>query len=751
MPGVSSSESALPPRLVWPGALAVIALGALVLRLLHVAHMQSTPMTAVLVGDGRMYDTWARQIATGHWLGSEVFYQSPLYPYVLAAAYRLIGDQVLVIRIVQAVLGACSCALLGLAGRRFFSATAGLVAAAMLAVYAPAIFFDGLVQKSSLDLFLATLLLACLGEFSAAGQRRWLVGAGLALGLFALNRENARVLYPVIAAWLLAGFRTTLVRTRLVQVGIVTAAVAVVLVPVGVRNYVVGGEFLVSTSQMGSNFYIGNHSGATGFYEPLVADRGDAAYEREDARRLAVAATGRDLSPGQVSDYWLGRAFDHIRTDPPAWARLIAKKLLLTLNATEASDTESIEAYSEYSAVLRAVLWFDFGIVLALSVLGAWRTRADWRQLALLYGMIGALVASVALFFVFARYRYPLVPLLMLFAAVAVCPNPGAVGGWRRQWVPGLALALVFGIGSHVDLSAGKDATYWSIGAELLSAGRPADAIPMIERTLKATPSYAPAHLGLGLALGQMGERQKAIEQFTTALRLRPDFADAHGALGIALQEMDRPDEAMPHFVEAVRLKPDDAQNQWNLGLALARAGRSDEAIAAYQASVRLDPNNPRAHTNLAGLLLRDGRTVEAIPHLEASVRLQPANGQTRLSLGIALKAAGNDRAAVAQLREAVRLQPDLVEARLSLGALLADAGQVQEGLAELRQAAQLEPASVDPFYLQALVYAHGKRCAEAMAPLQQALANARAAGRADSIAQIESMLRTCRAEAAAR
>ena len=43
-----------------------------------------------------------------------------------------------------------------------------------------------------------------------------------------------------------------------------------VLLPVGWRNYHVGRAFLVTTAQMGPNFYIGNHRGAGGGYEPMV-------------------------------------------------------------------------------------------------------------------------------------------------------------------------------------------------------------------------------------------------------------------------------------------------------------------------------------------------------------------------------------------------------------------------------------------------------------------------------------------------
>jgi hypothetical protein len=95
-------------------------------------------------------------------------------------------------------------------------------------------------------------------------------------------------------------------------------------------------------------------------------------------------------------------------------------KLLLTLNAGEVADTESLDVYAEHSRLLRALSWFDFGLVLPLAVFGIWQGRADWRRLSLLYAVLLVLLLSVAAFFVRARYRYPAVFVALLFAACGI-------------------------------------------------------------------------------------------------------------------------------------------------------------------------------------------------------------------------------------------------------------------------------------------------------------------------------------------
>jgi len=594
----------------WP-AIAGAALLALVVRLAYLAQLQGSPLLSGLMGDSRQYDAWAQQIAGGDWIGTQVFYQAPLYPYGLAVVFALAGHSLGLVRVIQAVLGAASCVLLGLAGRRFFSDRAGVIAALLLAVYPPAFFFDGLIQKSSLDIFLITLLLALIGEFTARRHWTWLAAMGLVAAAFMLNRENARVLIPAIGAWLWIGFRDVPVRRRAAWVAVFIGASLAVLLPVGYRNYQVGGEFLVSTSQLGPNFYIGNNPHASGTYEPLVPERGDTIFEREDATRLASAAAGRALSAGEVSDYWLSLSFAYIRTQPMHWLGLMGKKVLLTLNAAELPDTESIEAYAGDSRILRALLWLNFGVMLPLAVFGVWVARAGWRRQLILYGMFASLAMTVAIFYVVARYRHPLVPIVLLFAAAglsglidmrqgriepavrpaargrtrksAVPQQPVTTPDWRRQWLPGLVGAAIVAIVANLPVMAVRDQTYLNLGSLLAQNGKTADAIAVLSKAVSLDPDHAEARFRLGLAYRDAGNTQAAIDELQAAVRLRPEQGEAHAALGIELAQLNRLAEALPHLERAVTLAPNDPSAHANLGMALAAAGRLPEGLASLE------------------------------------------------------------------------------------------------------------------------------------------------------------------------
>jgi predicted membrane-bound mannosyltransferase len=159
-----SRDAARPAARTFPVADIAVGLAALLARGSHLAALHGSPIFPLLIGDSRIYDDWGRRIAAGHWLGEGVFYQAPLYPYFLGVLYSLFGHSLLAVRLVQAILGSIACVLVARAGRRFFDPATGLVAGVTLALYPSAIFFDGQIQKSSLDLFLvATFLLLLAG------------------------------------------------------------------------------------------------------------------------------------------------------------------------------------------------------------------------------------------------------------------------------------------------------------------------------------------------------------------------------------------------------------------------------------------------------------------------------------------------------------------------------------------------------------------------------------------------------------
>ncbi|MBI5363400.1 MAG: glycosyltransferase family 39 protein, partial [Planctomycetes bacterium] len=283
-------------RSVWIPFVAIVALAFLV-RFVFLLEARGVPLFHAPVVDAKSYWDWSERIVAGDWVGDQVFYQAPLYPYFLACVKLVVGSDLWNVRLVQIALGALACGVLFLAGRELLSRRAGVVAGVILALYAPAIFFDALIQKANLGLVWTTLLLFALARVQRSASLARLVLVGVFLGLLMLTREESLLLVPVLAAWIvLFAARGQPLARRGALFGAFALGLALVLTPVAARNAKVGGEFVLTTSQAGTNFYIGNGPAATGLYVPLRPGRSDTAYERVDAVELAEAARGQPLA-----------------------------------------------------------------------------------------------------------------------------------------------------------------------------------------------------------------------------------------------------------------------------------------------------------------------------------------------------------------------------------------------------------------------------------------------------------------------
>jgi tetratricopeptide (TPR) repeat protein len=691
-----------PDRFGWAAcAIFAIALGV---RLIHVWQIRKAPFFSVLMGDSRAYDEWAQQIARGDWVGHEVFYQAPLYPYFLGTLYAIAGRDLLMVRMWQAIIGSLACVFLGLAGRRFFSRPTGLIAGSMLALYAPAIFFDSLIQKSVLDVFFICLTLWILsglvpdsrnGLALVATRERvaWLC-LGLGMGALSLTRENALVLAVVILLWVfvrngVAG------RERVAAAGAFVLGLAIVIVPVTVRNHIVGGGFYVTTSQFGPNFYIGNNPKADGTYMPLRFGRGAPEYERQDAIELAERAEGRHLTPAEVSTYWADRALDFITSQPAAWLSLGGRKVALLWNATEMVDTESQESYAGWSTPVGLLAHVGhFGILVPLAAFGVWATWSRRKRLWIVHAMAIAYAASVVMFYVFARYRFPLVPFLVLFASAGLASLPGFV---RARSLRVLPLATVGAIAIFVNwpiLSRDlmEAVTENNLGVALESEGRLDEAVSHYRRAIAFKADYAPAYNNQGTALRAKGDLDEAVASYERALALQPDFPDAHFNLANVLLDQRKPDAATSHFQRALPSLRDSVDVHNNLGIALAALGRSDDAIAQFREALMLEPDSARTHRNLGNALASGGSPQEAVAHLRRAVDLDPSDGQARYDLASVLLEARQFAGAVDQFRAALERMPGSVEAHNNLGIALASQGNLQDAIDQFQQALKLRP-----------------------------------------------------------
>jgi hypothetical protein len=693
-------------------AVFVLALGV---RLAFIHEIRDLPTLHQLVMDAQRYDALARDVLDHGWRPREPFYQAPLYPYLLAAVYAAAGRSPAAVRVVQALAGALTAVLAAVAAgrlRRRRATAAAAVAGVLAALYAPAVFYTPLLLKTVPVLLLESAALVLLlpppGRRLTAARA---LAAGCALGGAALLQESLLVLAPAAALYVLVAGRAPapLVpepaagggsrrgpgwrrRQSLAAALGLAAGAALALAPAALLNYAASGELLLTSSQGGMNFYIGNARGATGTYAALSSGSQVPEQQRADARRLAAAIAsrerGRPVAPEALTSAEVSRIFwretgRQIAADPGAWLRLLLRKLRLFWNAYELPDAEGFRVYRAESVLLRCDP-VVFGMVAPLAAAGLAALVRDGRrrEAALLALLAVTTCAAVVAFFVFGRYRLAVVPFLLPLAAAGVlelaevCTRARATT-WRTAARPVQDLALLAAAGLAVNLpcysaaevrrqdavieyNLGTAATRWS---EDSHAGF---------RRLAAAggPGSAAARRRLAEA---MDEASRASAYLEAAARASPGFLAAELEWAVARERRASYLAAAGGYGEAAA----------ELGAARQRLGA---ALAAGQASVSPELDR-EARRTLAAL---DAGTAAALN-----------------DLGVQRIAGGDLPGAEQVLTRAVAMAPDLPGPRGSLALCW-----FQRGIAARRRGAQAEAARL--FLLSRDGYRRAVRLAEA-------------------------------------
>lgn len=170
----------------------------------------------------------------------------------------------------------------------------------------------------------------------------------------------------------------------------------------------------------------------------------------------------------------------------------------------------------------------------------------------------------------------------------------------------------------------------------LLNAGRPENAVAVLEDAVRSFPSYADLQHQLGVALGMIGETLRAEGHFRRALELNPRYAEAHLNLSILLAERGAYDEARLHrqsFNELTAqrgdLPPaaalDDLVRQHvDLALRYRSYGMLAEAEAQTRQALRLRPEYQDVRLHLAELLFEQSELHESAQLVEEILRHRP-------------------------------------------------------------------------------------------------------------------------------
>jgi len=658
----SSSESQIPQgderdratayRALLPAILTAFA-AALVLRLLYLWEYSFDPTWTLSILDQKYNADIARKLLEsgppeGPW------FRPPGYPIFLAIVRAITGDGFWGVRIIQAIIGAASAALVAVLAGRVFPAPAAWIAGLAMAAYGPLIVSDAEVLSPVLVIFLNTLMLLAIIETRRTGALGWPLIAGLSAGLSTIVR-------PDVLPFLAAACVIFLLQRRWQPLAVFAMTAALTILPITLDNLLRGREPVLISTNGGVNFWIGNNPQADGLSVNLP-EKTTWSGGWEDYREIAEAQSGTGQTHTSAASHFFRKGIASYRRQPGIMFRLLAAKFYYFGHGLEVLNSRDDYASGYYSHIAGALLWargiyFPFGIVLPMalvSLLLCWRSipQVNWFATYLFCYWV-----TISLFFVAGRFRLPVVPvcIVLIAGAAALLLAKRSARTWPLYLLPVLLLASNYRYAGI--WQPGRPAQYhFMAGTALENSGKPDDAIPHLRKAVELDPNLGDAALFLADALRTKNDAAGAEAIYRNLLARDPNNSSILCWYGEVVSLQGRFGEARTLFQKSLAIHPKQFDANMNLGVLLLQEGDLATAREHLRTADAIRPH-PAAKLILAKFAIEEGNLAEARRLYEEAIRIDPGNPRPHRALAALLSQLGDANGARAALAQASALE----------------------------------------------------------------------------------------------
>jgi tetratricopeptide (TPR) repeat protein len=668
---------------LWPFALIVFGV-ALVVRVIYLLDFSASPIANYFILDPRFYHEAAINIVNGTLSIHEATYKAPLYPYFLAAIYGVAGPSAFAARLVQVLLGSFSCVMIFFLAGRFYARGVALTAGLIAALYGPLVLFDSELLIPTLIIFLNLASFLLLFKYEDSGSRWLLFASGLLLGLSALARPNILIILPGVVIWLWRYIHLRRRRNQFRQAAFYVGGVVVMLLILLARNYSVTGEANLFGNYGGYNFLIGNNRLADGRTAVLAGTSPEFEQGYVDAVAIANTIARRNLDDQELNWFWLKLGMDYIATNPLQWLGLEAKKFAFLTAGFEIPNNRHVYFFAQRSAILRPLLWdkfvsFPFGILLPLALVAVFARQVRRNQYLLTFFLTSYSI-SILLFFVNGRYRLPIIPILIIWAAAGAWQM---VSLWR----------------------AGEFQRFYRLLAVFLVALLLCNALTYLPGLQVRPETEYESHLYLGSAYFQEGQYEKARRELLTAAKLYPKSPRVYNALGNTFYALGNDSLAGVYYRLGVEADPDYEIVVKNLVNHYKRNRKLMEFNDLLLERIDHDPNAAWARKEYAWLHTQIDAKDEAIDLYQIAWETDTTDFECLFHRAQLLLELDMRADAEREYNELLERFPNSVEAHANLGQVYARQGRLDEALLEFEWVREREPGFPGSYFNLATVH----------------------------------------------
>ncbi len=332
----------------------------------------------------------------------------PFYPYFLALMFKLFpAGGHLVVQFVQAIASSLICISGYFIAKSIFNREIARLSALLMCFSIFLVKAPLMISRTVFFILLLSLaLLSTLKLAQEAGFWQWM-GYGLLVGATALNSQEIFIFLPFALGWVVyhnpAGWKVKL------QGLCLTLTVMLLLIsPWLVRNYIVFQRFVPLVSSFGINLWEGNNPNASG--SNYLYPRG--RWELDNSLKLRMTPLMNEVERSQVMRQ---AALEFIRQHPRRFVYLRAKSFFYFWFSHY--NLEELQGYPRNIVTLVATLIMN--LLAFVGMVLCYRRFSGAMLLVLLF--VGfSFVYTLTHAHVIYRYRLPLDPYLLMFAAVSL-------------------------------------------------------------------------------------------------------------------------------------------------------------------------------------------------------------------------------------------------------------------------------------------------------------------------------------------
>jgi len=252
---------------------------------------------------------------------------------------------------------------------------------------------------------------------------------------------------------------------------------------------------------------------------------------------------------------------------------------------------------------------------------------------------------------------------------------------------------------------------------------RDLEALPLIEKILKAESNYAEAYANRALIKLRAKDTFGAIKDAEMTVSLKPHLTQMWQLLSSLHYQANNLSDAIEALRRAHKNEPENPDFMVQLGEFLRQDNKASEAITILEKATELAPKDANAWTNLGVVFQQEKRMADAKIAYEKALALNPKSAAIASNLGAMAKEAEEWESALQYFGKALEIEPNLAEAHSNLGGTLQELGRLDEAEASLRQAIGFKPDFAEPHNNLGNTLKQLGRLDEALASYSQAIA----------------------------